>query len=484
MVCEGGDGIVFIIVKVDIACIQRQTHMLQPIDVGGLAVQSLETLDVNALTPLTPEIISRQASINFGTIGHVAHGKSTVVRAISGVHTVRFKNEKERNITIKLGYANAKIYRCSNPDCPPPACYWSGGSTTPDHPPCQVPDCGHTMKLERHVSFVDCPGHEILMATMLNGAAVMDAALLLIAGNETCPQAQTLEHLAAVEILNLRHLIILQNKVELVKPETALTQYEEIKKFVTGTVAEHAPIIPISAVLKFNIDYICQSICTHIPVPVRDFTAPPHMIILRSFDVNKPGEGAETLKGGVAGGSLITGVLRLGDEIEIRPGIIQSDDQGNTVGIPIRTQIVSLLAEANQLQYAIPGGLIGVGTKIDPSLTRADRLVGQVIGYPGQLPKSFSKMRFTYNLLNELLGVKSKADAKRKKVGDLKDKEWLLVNIGSTSVTGKVSKVQDRTAYIKLHSPACAPEGANIALSRKIDKHFRLIGWGNIMKTS
>ncbi len=58
---------------------------------------------------MTPEVISRQATINIGTIGHVAHGKSTVVKSLSGVLTVRFKNEKERNITIKLGYANAKV---------------------------------------------------------------------------------------------------------------------------------------------------------------------------------------------------------------------------------------------------------------------------------------------------------------------------------------------------------------------------------------
>lgn len=69
------------------------------------------------------QVISRQATINIGTIGHVAHGKSTLVKAISGVHTVKFKNELERNITIKLGYANAKIYRCTNESCPRPSCY-------------------------------------------------------------------------------------------------------------------------------------------------------------------------------------------------------------------------------------------------------------------------------------------------------------------------------------------------------------------------
>merc|ERR1719491_708246 len=76
-----------------------------------LAAQDAATVDPSKLTALTPEVISRQATINVGTIGHVAHGKSTVVKAISGVQTVRFKNELERNITIKLGYANAKIYK-------------------------------------------------------------------------------------------------------------------------------------------------------------------------------------------------------------------------------------------------------------------------------------------------------------------------------------------------------------------------------------
>merc|ERR1712123_339308 len=84
------------------------------------------------LTPLSPEVISRQATINIGTIGHVAHGKSTVVKALSGVHTVRFKNELERNITIKLGYANAKIYRSFDKKCQRPVCYTSMGSSKED----------------------------------------------------------------------------------------------------------------------------------------------------------------------------------------------------------------------------------------------------------------------------------------------------------------------------------------------------------------
>ena len=72
-------------------------------------LNSLSLINFAELNPLSPEVIQRQATVNIGTIGHVAHGKSTVVKAISGVQTVRFKNELERNITIKLGYANAKV---------------------------------------------------------------------------------------------------------------------------------------------------------------------------------------------------------------------------------------------------------------------------------------------------------------------------------------------------------------------------------------
>jgi translation initiation factor 2 subunit 3 len=196
-------------------------------------------------------------------------------------------------------------------------------------------------------SFVDCPGHDILMSTMLSGAAVMDAALLLIAGNESCPQPQTSEHLAAIEIMKLNHIIILQE------------HYQSILKFIRGTVADGSPIIPISAQLKYNIDAINEALVSKIPVPIRDFTATPHMIVIRSFDVNKPGAEIEDLKGGVAGGSILTGVLKLGDEIEIRPGIVTRTDEGIKCK-PIFSRIVSLFAENNDLKFAVPGGLIGI----------------------------------------------------------------------------------------------------------------------------
>ena len=443
-----------------------------------LAKQDLATMDPAKLNALSPEVISRQATINIGTIGHVAHGKSTVVKAISGVHTVRFKNELERNITIKLGYANAKIYQCKDPLCPRPGNFLTRGSSTED----TVVQGKWTYELVRHVSFVDCPGHDILMATMLNGAAVMDAALLLIAGNEPCPQPQTSEHLAAVEIMKLQHIIILQNKIDLVKEAAALQQHEDIKAFVKGTVADSSPIVPISAQLRYNIDVAAEYITNYIPVPVRDFTSDPKMIVIRSFDVNKPGQEVQDLRGGVAGGSIIQGVLRVGQEIEIRPGIISRGRDGAMQCVPLFSRILSLFAESNDLQFAVPGGLIGVGTMIDPTLTRADRLVGQVLGSVGNLPEIYTELEVSYYLLRRLLGVKTAEGEKAGKVQKLAKGEILMVNIGSTSTGGRITAVRADLAKVALVAPVCTAEGEKIALSRRVDKHWRLIGWGEIRR--
>ena len=442
----------------------------------GLLEQNLESLNISTLTPITPEVISRQATINIGTIGHVSHGKSTLVHAISGVRTQMHSLERIRNITIKLGYANAKIYKCK---CPDPECFRSFGSDMTENSTCEK--CNDIRELVRHVSFVDCPGHDILMATMLNGAAVMDAALLLVAGNESCPQPQTSEHIAALEIMNLDKIIILQNKVDLIpNTEEAKAHYEQIKNYINRTKASKSPIIPISAQLKLNINYVLKYICS-LPIPIRDFTSSPRLIVIRSFDVNKPGEEIENLIGGVAGGSILRGVLKLGDEVEIRPGIINKTSAGVTVCSPIRSRIVSLQTEKNALKFAVPGGLIGVGLKVDPSLTRQDFLVGHVLGLPGELPDIYIELEICIYLLKRLLGVKSDAGRVRSdKIPKLKKDECLMVNVGSTSSGGRVLGVKTARAKIELTKPVCCHIGEKVALSRRVNKHWRLIGWGEI----
>ena len=332
------------------------------------------------------------------------------------------------------------------------------------------------------ICVLNCFSFSLRHPSVLNGAAVMDAALLLVAGNEPCPQPQTSEHLAAVEIMKLKHIIILQNKIDLVKESEATKQHEDILAFVKGTVAEGQPIIPISAQLKYNIEVLCEYITKKIPIPIRDFTSDPRLIVIRSFDVNKPGAEVDDLKGGVAGGSILRGVLKVGQEIEIRPGIVSKTEEGKLLCKRIFSHIVSLFTEQNELMYAVPGGLIGVGTKVDPTLCRSDRMVGQVLGAVGSLPEIYTELEITFFLLRRLLGVRTEGNKKAAKVQKLSKNEILMVNIGSLSSGGRVLAVKSDLAKIALSSPVCTEVGEKIALSRRVDKHWRLIGWGQIRR--
>jgi len=427
------------------------------------------------LTPISPEVIAQQATINIGTVGHVAHGKSTLVRALTGIRTARFKNEQKKNQTIKLGYANAKIFQCSK--CPEPECYKAYASSKQNESPC--PHCYSPMKLVRHISFVDCP-HDIWMATMLNGAAVMDGALLMIAGNEHCPQPQTSEHLAAIEIMKLKHIIVLQNKIDLINHSAAKQHFEEIHNFIQGTIAQGSHVIPISAQYKYNTDVICKYIIHEIPIPQRELKVNAQMTLIRSFDVNQPGIDVSNAVGGIVGGSIIQGVLEVGTEIEIRPGIVNKKSSVEMECSPIFSQIVSLYAEENSLNFAFPGGLIGVGTHVDPALTRQDRLAGQVLGQAGSLPDVFISLKISFFLLRRLLGTKIENGQKQSKVDKLAEHEILMLNIGSSCTGGRVISIKADKAKLQLTSPVRAKFGDKVAISRRVEKLWRLIGWGII----
>eukprot|EP00475_Leptophrys_vorax_P009094 TRINITY_DN15980_c0_g2_i1.p1 TRINITY_DN15980_c0_g2~~TRINITY_DN15980_c0_g2_i1.p1 ORF type:complete len:241 (-),score=47.35 TRINITY_DN15980_c0_g2_i1:56-724(-) len=213
------------------------------------------------------------------------------------------------------------------------------------------------------------------------------------------------------------------------------------------------------------------------------------MTIVRSFDTNKPGLVVSDIMGGVIGGSLSQGVLEIGHEIEIRPGLVRKDEKGNFRCTPIRSKVKSLFAEKNELQYAVPGGLIGVGTTLDPFLTKADRLVGQVAGIPGTLPPVLEEMEICFTLLQRLVGTDnsssfaSSSSAKKAaaKVKLLSKGETVMLNVGSTSVKGIVKAVRGDLAKVRLDIPVCASEQDKLTISRRVDSHWRLIGRGTIM---
>jgi translation initiation factor 2 subunit 3 len=405
--------------------------------------------------------LPKQPEVNIGTIGHVDHGKTTLVQALTGVWASRHSEELKRGITIRLGYADMAIYKCSK--CPAPKNY----SVKP-----VCPNCDSEAVFVRAVSFVDAPGHEALMATMLSGAAIMDGAILVIAADEPCPQPQTREHLAAAEVIGIKNIIIVQNKIDIVEEKRARESYEEIKRFIKGTIAENAPIIPVSAQHEVNVDVLLNAIEEIIPTPERDETKSPLMYIIRSFDVNKPGTSIQALDGGIVGGTIAQGKFAVGDEIEIRPGI-SSEREGRTIYNPLISEIVSLHTGEKSIKEATCGGLVGVGTLLDPSYSKADGLTGNIAGKTGMLPPILTELTLETHVLERAVGTKELLKVERINPG-----ESLLLHVGAAVNLGKVLSVKKNVVRLKLGRPICAPSSSRVAMSRKITARWRLIGYG------
>ncbi len=399
--------------------------------------------------------------MNIGLVGHVDHGKTTLVQALSGEWTDQHSEELKRGISIRLGYADATFRDCPGLDSPErytvaEAC--SDGS--PSDP-------------LRTVSFVDAPGHETLMATMLSGAALMDGAVLVVSATETVPQAQTEEHLMALDIIGIENIVIAQNKIDLVDADRARENYEEIQEFVSGTVAEDAPIVPISAQQEVNIDALIATIEAEIPTPERDPNADPRLYVARSFDINRPGTSPGDLIGGVVGGSLEQGRLTIDQELELRPGR-EVEEGGQTEWQPIRTSIRSLQAGGESVEEATPGGLLGVGTSLDPSLTKGDALAGQIAGPPGSHPPTWESFTMGVDLLDRVVGDDVQ------KVDEISTGEPLMLTVGTATTVGAVTSAREGECEVSLKRPVCAPEGAQIAINRRMGARWRLIGVGTL----
>jgi len=403
--------------------------------------------------------------VNIGLVGHVDHGKTTLVSALTGTWTDRHSEEIKRGISIRLGYADATFYRCEK-------CKGSDAYTTS----AECPNCGGKAVPLRTVSFVDAPGHETLMATMLSGSALMDGAMLVIAANESCPQPQTKEHLMALELIGINRIVIVQNKIDVVTQAEALEHYKQIKRFIKGTIAENAPIIPVSAQKGVNIGVLIRTLDEVIPEPERNPDLDPLLLIARSFDINRPGCNWRDVKGGVIGGSLVRGVLREGDEIEIRPGR-QLQVENRTKWEPITTKITSINAGRINVTEASPGGLLGIATKLDPALTKSDALAGQVAGLVGRLPPVRERLKFDVTLMDRVVGADSEQI-----IEPLKHKEPLMLAVGTAVTVGVITNTRKNQVEVQLKRAVCAETGARIAISRQVGGRWRLIGMGVLVE--
>ena len=385
--------------------------------------------------------------LNVGVVGHIDHGKTTLLSRLSGKFTDTHSEELKRGITIKLGYADITISKDKE--------YNIENKGTP----------------VRYVSFIDAPGHEMLMATMLSGAAIIDAAILVVAANEGI-KPQTMEHFMALQSKKIKNIIIVQNKIDLVSKEQAIKNYKEIKEFVKGTLAENAPIIPISAQQGVNIDKIFEALA-NLEIPKRELKEDPIFLVARSFDINRPGKEINKLNGGILGGILKKGTLKIGDEIEIKPGLT-TKKQNQQVYQTLTTKIISLHKGSNKVDEIIPGTSISIETELDPILTKTDSLIGCIVSKKGKLPEIEYKIKLKSELFENIAGTSEKIEP-------LKVGEVLMLSVNTTITVGKIEKIKDKELEITLKIPIVPIKGENTGIARNINNHWRLIGWGEIL---
>jgi translation initiation factor 2 subunit 3 len=388
-------------------------------------------------------------TINIGMVGHIDHGKTTLLYKLSGKWASQHSEELKRGISIKLGYADIILYKDK-----------SGFNRDKK---------GEAF---RHVSFVDAPGHEMLMATMLSGAAMVDGAILVIAANEGI-KPQTIEHLAALQAKKVKNLIVVQNKIDLVDIEQAKKNHKEIKELLKGRY-DDVPIIPVSALQDVNLDKIYEAIA-NIPIPERKEDATPIFIVARSFDINKPGAKPQDLHGTVLGGTLKQGKLKVGEEIEIKPGRVSKEANQfhyNT----LKTKIVRLLNGSREVKELTPGGSMSIETELDMALGKNDALAGNVSSLSGKLPQLATTVNVKYNLFPEVFGVGGHV-----KTEGIKPSEMLMLSVGTSMTVGVVKHIRGNNIEILLKIPIVPFKGENVGLARNLNGHWRLIGYGEIL---
>ncbi len=391
-----------------------------------------------------------QAEINIGMIGHVDHGKTSLVQALTGKWTDTHSEELKRGISIRLGYADATFYKCD--EC-------KGSEAYSNKQKCPI--CGKKTKMLRKVSFIDAPGHETLMATMLSGAALMQGAVLVIAANESCPQPRTEEHIMALNMGGVKNIVVAQNKTDLVGKAEAIKNHKEIERFLKGYGYENVPIIPTAAHFGTNIDLLIEAIQKNILSPKIDPSKDLKMYIVRSFDINKPGTKAEQLKGGVLGGSIIQGAIKKGQEVEISPGLDEKK---------IIVKVAELSIADGKLENARPGGLIAVGTFLDPNLTRNDQMRGQIIAKPNSLPEQ------TKSIVLEIHPFKRLID---KKISEIKVTDLMLLIVGAMTAVGNVTRKLHGNDYeIALRNAVVVEKNQRVAISKKQETGWRLTAYG------
>ena len=396
-----------------------------------------------------------QAIINIGCLGSVSDGKSTLVRELTGKETQTDSREKVRNITIKQGYANMKVW-------------YNGNKYKTTHSDTNIDD----YDLVSHISWVDCPGHQTLIDTTFSSITLMDGAIIVVAVDQPLTMKPQLEqHLLAAKQGGLTKIIICMNKIDLVEKEVLMKRKKEL-----DTMLQKYSIVPYVIIPTcFNKGTGTKHLVTCIMnlFNPNEYIAKaqddPFFRICRTFDVNKPGTNYKDVVGGVIGGTLFSGKLKVGDKIEIRPGVISKGKTGNFTWEPIITNILSIKTEATELDEIIPGGMVGLGTDIDPYYCKNNALIGHVVGLPNTLPDVFTEISIKCMLLSEY-GYN----------WEPKVKDSAVLQIGTRSCDAELQSIKKNMFKFTLKKPVCIKNNEHVIISRNIDKILKIVATGNV----
>lgn len=405
---------------------------------------------------------TKKLYVNVGLVGAVSNGKTTLVKCLTGVSTKRDSTEIKTGRTVKLGYANCTLWKC--PSCD--TVYTTGQKQK------GIECCTFDLIPTHHVSFLDAPGHHSYVHNMIKGSSVIDCAIIVSDVRADALQIQTFEHLIILEAMNVKNVLVVQNKIDLVDSERCLVHYKLLKEELKGTVAENSPIIPISAQSGIGLEELKNYLYRMVEGVRKNIQKFPKNVfsIIRSFDINKPDTPLEKIRGGVIGGTVLGDGFRVNDEIEIRPGHVKSP----TESVPITTKIFSIFSEEEKCEEMGHGGLYGVGTNLDPALTKADGMVGCLAGKPEDLPEVVHTLHMYISRLK-----KSPNGDEVKKIE--KGESYQLI-IGSIVIKAVAERFSKETGWqMKLSRPICT--FMNKAMIYTADEKCQLIGFGTFGET-
>ena len=381
-------------------------------------------------------------------VGNFADGKTTLVKAITSESTLRHSEERKRGITIRLGYAHFLIYKCEK--C----------SSFSRYEKCET--CSSKTNLYQRVSIIDSPGHKTLMTIMLSGATLIDGAVMVIAANQKCPQPQTQEHIEALRIMGVKNIVVAQTKIDVVGKERAKESHNEITEFLSKNGYENVNVIPVFAAQNINITQLVQEVAKFDVMQGKSDKT--EMVVVRSFDINKPGTSLKDLKGGVIGGGLKSGSLKLGDEVVVYPGVLVKNGWK-----PLESRVINIHSEFGSEKAISRGLMVGIETDLDPSITRRDNIAGSLIVNKENTPNFKNRVSIDYT------AIKGKFDKPMQKG------ETILLNVLASKVLGTVvSQLQSKVTVNLGNSylPYFLEDTAII--SRKVNNVWTLAGSGKI----